>query len=114
MAHFAKISETKEVLAVLTLNNVDALNADGVEILDEKNVGTVNTSTGVIEISDFNITADTLISIFSRPNSNDIAPKRNQIIEVDLANTTIESAVDTIATQGTSGASEYITTPREK
>jgi hypothetical protein len=31
MAHFAKISETKEVLAVLTLNNVDALNADGVE-----------------------------------------------------------------------------------
>ena len=91
-----------------------SLNADGVEILDEKNVGTVNTSTGVIEISDFNITADTLISIFSRPNSNDIAPKRNQIIEVDLANTTIESAVDTIATQGTSGASEYITTPREK
>tara|TARA_R100000935_G_scaffold27627_1_gene47824 strand:- start:264 stop:743 length:480 start_codon:yes stop_codon:yes gene_type:complete len=31
MAHFAKISETKEVLAVLTLNNSDMLNADGVE-----------------------------------------------------------------------------------
>ena len=31
MAHFAKISENNEVLQVLTLNNKDALNADGVE-----------------------------------------------------------------------------------
>ena len=31
MAHFAKISETNEILTVLTLNNSDALNADGVE-----------------------------------------------------------------------------------
>ena len=31
MAHFAKISETNEVLTVLTLNNSDMLNADGVE-----------------------------------------------------------------------------------
>jgi hypothetical protein len=31
MAHFAKISETNEVLAVLAVNNKDVLNADGVE-----------------------------------------------------------------------------------
>ena len=31
MAHFAKISETNEVLQVLTLDNKDVLNADGVE-----------------------------------------------------------------------------------
>jgi hypothetical protein len=31
MAHFAKISETNEVIQVLTLNNSDMLNADGVE-----------------------------------------------------------------------------------
>ena len=31
MAHFAKISETNEVLTVLTLDNKDMLNADGVE-----------------------------------------------------------------------------------
>ena len=31
MAHFAKISETNEVLAVLTVDNKDVLNADGVE-----------------------------------------------------------------------------------
>ena len=31
MAHFAKISETNEVLTVLTLKNSDMLNAEGVE-----------------------------------------------------------------------------------
>jgi hypothetical protein len=31
MAHFAKISDTSQVLSVLTLNNKDMLNADGVE-----------------------------------------------------------------------------------
>ena len=31
MAHFAKISENKEVLQVLTLDNKDMLNTDGVE-----------------------------------------------------------------------------------
>ena len=31
MAHFAKISETNEVLTVLTLNDSDMLNANGVE-----------------------------------------------------------------------------------
>jgi hypothetical protein len=36
MAHFAKISDTSEVLTVLTLDNKDTLNADGVE---EESVG---------------------------------------------------------------------------
>ena len=36
MAHFAKITETNEVLTVLTLNNSDMLNSDGVE---EESVG---------------------------------------------------------------------------
>ena len=36
MAHFAKISETNKVLGVLTLNNSDMLNSDGVE---EESVG---------------------------------------------------------------------------
>lgn len=31
MAHFAKLAENKKVLQVLTLNNSDMLNADGVE-----------------------------------------------------------------------------------
>ena len=90
-----------------------SLNADDVEIIDKRDCGTVNCSTGIIEINDFNLTSQTTISIFVRPASNDIAPKRNQIIQIDLPNTTIESMVDTVAVRGTSGASEYVTTPRE-
>ena len=89
-----------------------SLNTDSVEILAERNVGTVNTLTGLVEIDAFNITAGTVISIFARPLSNDVAPKRNQIIEIDLLKTSISSTVDTIATRGTSGASEYVATPR--
>ena len=36
MAHFAKITETNEVLTVLTLNNSDMLNSDGAE---EESIG---------------------------------------------------------------------------
>jgi len=36
MAHFAKISDTSQILTVLTLDNKDVLNADGVE---EESVG---------------------------------------------------------------------------
>ena len=32
MAHFAKISETNEVLTVLTLDNDDMTNSEGVEV----------------------------------------------------------------------------------
>ncbi len=90
-----------------------SLNADDVEVLDKRDCGTVDCSTGIVEINDFDITAETTISIFVRPASNDIAPKRNQIIQVDLANTTIKSTIDTIAVRGTSGAGDYVTTPRE-
>jgi len=90
------------------------LSSNGVEIVNERNVGTVNTSTGIIEIYDFDISSNTTISVFARPDSNDIAPKRNQIIEIDLINTKITSTIDTVATRGSAGASNYVTTPREK
>jgi hypothetical protein len=86
--------------------------SDGVKVVDARNVGTIDTSTGIIEINDFNVDTDTIITLFARPESNDIAPKRNQIIEIDLQNTNITSTVDTIATRGTSGIDDYVTTPR--
>ena len=71
--------------------------------------------TGAIEIKDFNITADTEIKIFLRPKSNDIAPKRNQIIEIDSGSeTSIQSNIDTIATRGSAGAASYTTVSRDR
>ena len=90
------------------------INSSGSEIVDEQFVGTVDTDTGMVQIKDFNVTADTAINIFARPESNDVVPKRNQILEVDIENTVISSQIDTLATRGSAGAIEYTTTPRER
>ena len=90
------------------------VNANGLEIVDTRNVGTVNSLTGVIEIDSFDTDADTTISFYSRPNSNDLVPTRNQILQIDSAKSTVLSNIDTVAAKGRSGAGDYITTPREQ
>ena len=40
------------------------------------------------------------IRITALPNSNDIVPVRNQILDIDFSNTTITSSVDATATTG--------------
>tara|TARA_R110002153_G_scaffold118405_4_gene263163 strand:+ start:2394 stop:4208 length:1815 start_codon:yes stop_codon:yes gene_type:complete len=91
------------------------VNADGVETTHKRNCGTVNFSTGKIEIDYFDITADTEIKIFARPNSNTLVPVRNQVIEIDAsADTIITSSIDTVATKGTAGSLEYFTPARER
>jgi hypothetical protein len=90
------------------------LNPNGVAIMTRRNVGIVNCQSGVITIDDFDIDADTDISIFAKPSSNDIAPTRNQIIEIDVStHTQLYSSIDTIATGGSTGSIGYETTPRE-
>ena len=41
------------------------------------------------------------IRITAIPNSNDVVPVRNQILEIDLTNTTITGSVDQTTTTGT-------------
>ena len=43
------------------------------------------------------------------PDSKDIVPVRNQLLEIDLTNTTILGEVDTIATGDTGAGSSYTT-----
>ena len=74
--------------------------------------GTVNYTTGEIVIPSANITAisnvdnaaSTTIRVSAVPNSNDIVPVRNQIIEIDLGNTAITGQVDTIISGSSTGA----------
>ena len=40
------------------------------------------------------------IRITAIPNSNDVVPVRNQILELDTTNTTVTGSVDAIATTG--------------
>ena len=70
--------------------------------------GTVDYTTGLIKINSMVITGvgnvdDTTssqIRITALPNSNDIVPVRNQILEIDFTNSTITSSIDATATTG--------------
>ena len=71
--------------------------------------GTVDYTNGKITIGSLNITSisnvdgstSTQIRVTVLPSSNDIVPVRNQIIEIDLVNTSIIAAVDQTASTGT-------------
>ena len=70
--------------------------------------GTVDYPTGLIKINSMIITGvanvdgatSSQIRITALPNSNDIVPVRNQILDIDFSNTTITSSVDATATTG--------------
>jgi len=77
------------------------------------NIGTINYSTGEIVLSSFNIASatnsDGTITITVIPNSNDIVPVRNQVLEIDATNLSVTGISDTIA-QGSSNAGVSYTT----
>ena len=83
-----------------------------------KTAGTVNYSTGTVTTKAINITsisnvdglASTVIRITAIPSSKDIVPVRNQILEIDFANTTITGEVDTVAVGDTGAGATYTTT----
>jgi hypothetical protein len=53
--------------------------------------------TGVAEVDG---TTSTQIRITAIPNSYDITPVRNQILEIDLINTNVTASVDAISSTG--------------
>jgi hypothetical protein len=63
--------------------------------------GTISTTALLISaVSDVDGAASTQIRITAIPKSNDIIPVRNQILEIDLVNTTTGGTVDAQATTG--------------
>lgn len=79
-----------------------------------QDAGFIVTEQGLVVIENFNPSAydGNYITISAQPNSNDIAPKRNQLLQIDMAITTITPEVDTIATGGSIAGIGYNTTPR--
>ena len=70
--------------------------------------GTINYTNGTVSINAVKITAvsnvdgatSTQIRITTIPSSNDIVPVRNQILEIDLVNSTVTGQIDNTATTG--------------
>ena len=79
-----------------------------------KEVGMLYAATGNITISGFITDANTPIRFTVIPNSNDIAPKRNQLLSIDFLEVTVIGENDTIAVAGSSGAVVYTTTARHR
>ena len=79
--------------------------------------GTVNYTDGSIAVSSLNITSiskvdgttSTKIRVTVVPESKDIVPVRNQVLEIDFVNTSIIGEVDTIASGDVGASSNYTT-----
>ena len=96
----------------------------GVRVYFDSAAGTVDYENGIIKINSVRITSvsnvdgasSTRVRVTVLPDSNDVIPVRNQILELDLVNTTVTGSVDPTATTGkgytvqTSGTATTTTT----
>ena len=70
--------------------------------------GTIDYTNGVVNINAVKITAvsnvdgatSTQIRVTAIPSSNDVVPVRNQILEIDLVNSTVTGQIDNTTTTG--------------
>lgn len=76
--------------------------------------GYLEPDTGTLVLTGFSVTGSQSIRINVSPRSLDIAPKRNQLLKIDVNSTTVTGEIDTIAVAGSSGASSYVTFPKNR
>ena len=75
-------------------------------------VGTVYASVGRVVANGVQPDTTDTVTIYALPNSFDLAPKRNQLLDISSVQSTVTGEIDTIALAGSSGAITYTTTPR--
>jgi hypothetical protein len=79
----------------------------------DTNVGTVSYATGEVILTSINIVStensDGTIDLITKSDSNDIVAVRDQLVQIDLSNTTISGALDTITSGGSSAGTNYTT-----
>ena len=77
--------------------------------IDYQNGEVILTSLNITEVSNVDGVSSNKIRVIVSPESNDIIAVRNQVLEIDLTNSTINASVDTIAT-GSSSAGVGVAT----
>jgi hypothetical protein len=78
-----------------------------------RDVGRFNPLMGTMTIYGLRPDNAARIRVTVQPLSNDIAPRRNQLVQIDSQSLRVVGEVDTIATAGASGAIDYQTTARQ-
>ena len=97
-------SRTVIIYKVVNNQNVTVVN----------NAGTVDVENGKLTLNNFQPDTTDSIRLTLIPDSLDIAPKRDQLIDIDNLRLTITPEIDTIAVAGSSGSIDYSTTSRLK
>jgi hypothetical protein len=90
----------------------------GVKTYINNTQGIINYTTGQITLTSINISsvsnirgsASTVIELTVKPNSNDIIPVRDQILAIDVANSSVTVETDSFATGTSDGGTTYTTT----
>ncbi len=87
---------------------------DGNNITVVADAGLITMADGIITLNNFLPTTNASIRVSVIPDSLDIAPKREQLLDIDSSRVDITPEIDTIATAGSSGSITYTTTSRLK
>jgi len=88
--------------------------SNNIPIVKEKNVGKITLSTGILELSPLFADENITLTLDLIPLSNDLAPKRNQLIQIDTSRLNVYGEVDAIAVGGSNRAVEYTTFSRDR
>ena len=85
------------------------------EVIIVNNAGTITPTSGKLSFTAaFDSFTGTYIEITAAPDSNDLAPKRNELLTILVDECEIEGEVDTMITGGTSAGVAYTTTARHE
>ena len=89
--------------------------ANNQKIITTEDAGTVDIAKGLVTLTSFNPSSvvgdNTYITITGTPSSSDLAPKRNQLLQIDLLQSTVTPQIDEIATGSVIAGIGYTTTP---
>jgi hypothetical protein len=79
-----------------------------------ENAGTLNIETGLLSLNEIYPDEIVDVTLDLMPASNDIAPKRNQLLQIDMSRLLVSGEVDTVAVGGSSRTSDYNTFKRDR
>ena len=84
------------------------------KIVTVTDIGYLIATTGTVVLNAFNISAydGEGIELVVMPDSNDVAPNKNQLLQIEMNNVSVTPEIDTIATGGTPAGVDYKTIPR--
>ena len=97
-----------------TFENGSISKFKGANGIDVPPIGTIDLEKGILTLQSLQADNDVTVYIDVIPASNDIAPKRNQLLTIDMSRLNITADVDIIASGGSSRAVDYQPFSRER